>query len=254
MRKRQLLIPLGIAAGLAVVPGVAAAAWQVSGSNSGTAAVSSVGTGAQPTLVSVATSTVNLKWAPSTVASGVEASSYTVSYYAAATGGTAQGSQTCSGPSSAGFVNCAITSVSAGTHFFGVTPKYRNWTGVEGTRTSATATSPGTATKLRFAQCTTGSISNFGKNVTFTSTVQMLNASNALVADNPSAVTVDLSSTGAGSDNVWNPTSLTVPANSSATSSAASITSTSANNNNSFTITAHSRTAGIADATCTITK
>jgi len=154
MRKRQLLIPLGIAAGLAVVPGVAAAAWQVSGTNSATAAVSSVGTGAQPTVTSVATSTVNLRWAPSTVASGVEAGSYTVNYYAAATGGTAQGSQTCSGPSSAGFVNCAITSVAAGTHFFGVTPKYRNWTGLEGLRTSATATASNATAGMIFSNVT----------------------------------------------------------------------------------------------------
>jgi hypothetical protein len=90
-----------------------------------------MGTGATPT-VNVSGSSAAVSWAASTVSAGVNATSYTVAYYAAATGGTAEGTQTCNSTS------CTFTNVASGDHYWGVTPVYRNWVGTEGTRTKAT--------------------------------------------------------------------------------------------------------------------
>lgn len=112
--------------------------------------------------------------------------------------------------------------------------------------------SANSATKLRFSACGSDGSKVIGRNGSFLTSVQLLNASNQLVSDNTNAQTIALIVTAGTAKSPWSPSSLTVPASSSSTSATASITGLDNNGWTSFTVTAS--TSGLTSATCILKR
>ncbi|HVF75919.1 MAG TPA: hypothetical protein VM938_12805 [Acidimicrobiales bacterium] len=131
--KRALVVAV-IALVVATVSG-ASALWLSRGDGFGTAGSDSLPGGAVPAAV-VTSRSVALSWSAAAFKDGQAATSYTVSRYAAASGGAPVATLSCA-PTS-----CTETAVAPGTWHYSVTPTYAAWTGAESARGSATVGSP----------------------------------------------------------------------------------------------------------------
>ncbi|GAB3402687.1 hypothetical protein GCM10027515_12720 [Schumannella luteola] len=135
-RGRSVLAAAGIVAammlGAIAVPGIASGFWTpTSSSGSAAATAATLGTGAKPT-VSASAQSVTVSWTGSTPADG-----YVVTRYGS--GGTLQTILAgCAGTITA--TTCTESGVPAGSWQYTVTPRYKNWVGVEGAKSSIVTT------------------------------------------------------------------------------------------------------------------
>lgn len=118
MTRRHLLVPVGVTAAIAAVPGVAVAAWLVSGIGSGTTTVAALAQPAGASSTAASPSTIDIGWTAPTPGSVQAQSTYVVT-----------GGGTCSAPATAS--GCQVTGLTAATsHTFTVTPRLgASWTG-----------------------------------------------------------------------------------------------------------------------------
>jgi chitinase len=137
MSKRHLLVPLGIAAAIAAIPGLAWAAWNVTGSaTDGSASVGSITTPTGGSAAAAGTTSMTITWtAPTAGATAQGASTYFVT-----------GGGTCNAAAIAG--TCTVNGLSAGqTYSFQLTAKRgTNWTSTTSTAFSGTTTGSGDTT------------------------------------------------------------------------------------------------------------
>jgi chitinase len=137
MSKRHLLVPLGIAAAIAAIPGLAWAAWNVTGSaTNGSASVGSITTPTGGSAAAAGTTSMTITWtAPTAGATAQGASTYLVT-----------GGGTCNAAATAGA--CTVNGLSAGqTYSFQLTAKRgTNWTSTTSTAFSGTTTASGDTT------------------------------------------------------------------------------------------------------------
>lgn len=131
--KRAFVVAV-VALVVATVSG-ASALWLSRGDGSGTAGADRLAAGTVPTAV-VTSRSVAVSWSASAFKDGQAATSYNVSRYAAASGGTPVATLSCATTS------CTETEVAPGTWHYSVKPAYAAWTGSESARQSATVGSP----------------------------------------------------------------------------------------------------------------
>lgn len=247
MRRRTLVLTAATA--LAVAPLPAAAAWNAPGSGTAPAQARSLAGPGHVTAGQTTSSTAALSWgAAAPLPSGT--TSYLVER---APFGAATGWVPACGGAALTATSCSDTGLTAATDYhYRVTSVYARWrtVGAPSGRVTTAAAVAGTGTALRFTACQSGS-RTIGRNETFSSTVQVLDARGGLVADNPAELKVAVSVSGTGVGSV-SPPSLVVPPRSSVTSDAAALTSADNNGKATFVLTA--ARAGSSAATCTFTK
>ncbi|MCU1464920.1 MAG: hypothetical protein JWM72_848, partial [Actinomycetia bacterium] len=133
-RRRKSILALIVALVVLGTAGTALAFWTGSSNGSAAAQADKLNAGTTPSLIASGQGVI-ASWAQSTLAAtGQPATGYTISRYNAATGGSAVGG--CTGVVSA--LSCTESNVTPGTWFYGVAPRFDNWLGAEGTRTSVT--------------------------------------------------------------------------------------------------------------------
>ena len=201
--KRALLV-LVVAVIVASVSG-ASALWLSSGSGSAVALADRLGDGTLPT-AAVTSRSVALSWSAAAFKDGQSATSYAVSRYAAASGGTPATTFSCTGTS------CTETAVAPGTWHYSVTPTYAAWTGAESARRSATVGAPtmslAPSTITTLPATLTGTAANLiaGETVTF----HLDDATNGLVLSGTVAGSNTVPASGGGA------VSVSIPAGTSA--------------------------------------
>lgn len=138
--RRRHVGAAALLAGLAVLaPSTQAfAAWRATGSGGGTAASTTVPVGPKPS-VTVDGRNVTVAWPASTIAGGDAVSGYRVRRVAS-DGSAATIGASCNTTQSG--LSCTETAVAPGAWSYGVTALVGSWTGVEGTRTTATVAAP----------------------------------------------------------------------------------------------------------------
>lgn len=191
----------------------AAAYWTVGVTTAGSyssAVADSVKAGNTPSLTGTNGENITLSWTTSTIVHGGEsATGYTITRYNAASGGTATAATGgCAGTVTA--LTCTEQSVTPGSWWYTVTPKYDQWTGAESGRLAVTVSAPSfsitsgqSVIAASGGAITGGTVVHFEntENVTF----HLDSASGTLLTTSPTTVTTS----GSGSANI---TTITIPA------------------------------------------
>lgn len=163
IRRRLVLVVIGVAAAFVALAGVAWAYWSAQAPNvPAYSRADTMGVGARPT-ATLSGGAATLTWLASTTVNGHAVGGYLVNRYPTATGGTAipaaQG--TCAASPVTG-TSCAEANLPAGTWYYTVTPVLGNWRGTESPRANAITTSdsyvlslPGGTTTLTAGTATT---------------------------------------------------------------------------------------------------
>ncbi|GAA4684253.1 hypothetical protein GCM10025780_32700 [Frondihabitans cladoniiphilus] len=126
---------VGVLVGAALVASPAAAFWSAvsTGTGSGSATTATVGRGVAPT-ATVSQASISVSWSAATASTGSAATGYTVVRYDS--NGVAQTPlASCAGTVAA--TSCTETGVPDGSWSYTVTPRYQNWVGTEGPKSTA---------------------------------------------------------------------------------------------------------------------